>query len=244
MSRKSSQRRIEANRRNAAKSTGPRTPEGKAKASLNATTHGLSGLERNPLHPGCFLKIEDEPAFKGMLDEYVATYCPRHRDELDLLTQAVYAKFRLERVWLAETGQIEIAIARNERELARELPTATATAHLANGFTHSEAMMRLYLRYENQLHRHYLRCLKELRDLQASRLPEPDAPNEPNAPAPVKESASPNEANGAASRPRTAPFLASNSTPALPESEPIEKCDSGDREGDQENGRLERQRCA
>ena len=36
---------IEANRANAQKSTGPRTPEGKEKASQNAITHGLSARE-------------------------------------------------------------------------------------------------------------------------------------------------------------------------------------------------------
>jgi hypothetical protein len=36
-----SQRRIEANRRNAQFSTGPRTPEGKARCSQNSRKHGL-----------------------------------------------------------------------------------------------------------------------------------------------------------------------------------------------------------
>lgn len=36
-----SSRKIEANRRNAQHSTGPKTPEGKAKSSRNATTHGI-----------------------------------------------------------------------------------------------------------------------------------------------------------------------------------------------------------
>lgn len=39
--RTTSPRKIEANRRNAKRSTGPKTPEGKAMSSLNAITHGI-----------------------------------------------------------------------------------------------------------------------------------------------------------------------------------------------------------
>ena len=45
-----SERRIEANRRNAKKSTGPRTPAGKAAVALNGLKHGL--LSREALVPG------------------------------------------------------------------------------------------------------------------------------------------------------------------------------------------------
>ena len=86
MSRKISQKRLDANRRNAQTSTGPRTPEGKAKASANATTHGLSSPRGNPLAPGTLLHTEDPAAFQALLDEYVVTYQPQHRDEYDLLT--------------------------------------------------------------------------------------------------------------------------------------------------------------
>ena len=124
MSRKISQKRLDANRRNAQKSTGPRTPEGKAKASANATTHGLSSPRGNPLAPGTLLHTEDPAAFQALLDEYVVTYQPQHRDEYDLLTEAVFAKWRQQRLWIAETHQLEIAIAENEADLQKSLPTA------------------------------------------------------------------------------------------------------------------------
>ena len=182
MSHKSSQKRIEANRRNAQKSTGPRTVEGKAKSATNSTIHGFSSLNMNPLAPGCFLHSEDESQFLGLLNEYVVTYHPQHPDELDLLTEAVFAKWRQQRIWLAETGQIEIAIAQGESELRKSLPRADAKAHLANGIAKSESVLKLYLRYDAQLHRHYRNCLKDLRDLQALRLPQKDLPVEPIAP--------------------------------------------------------------
>jgi len=48
--RMTSNRKAEANRRNARKSTGPKTPEGKAAVRLNALKHGL--LSREVLLPG------------------------------------------------------------------------------------------------------------------------------------------------------------------------------------------------
>ncbi len=101
-----------------------------------------------------FLKSEDELQFRGSLTEYAKTYNPQHPDELDLLAEAVYAKWRQQRIWLAETAQIEIAIAENEVDLRRSLPAANAHAHLANGIAKSEQILKLYLRYDAQLHRH------------------------------------------------------------------------------------------
>ena len=79
-------------------------------------------------------------------------------------------------------SKIEIAIAQGETELRKALPMANANAHLANGIAKSEAVLKLYLRYDAQLHRHYRNCLKDLRDLQAQRLPPDDAPSEPEPP--------------------------------------------------------------
>ena len=134
--------------------------------------------QTNPLPKGCFLSTENEPQFRLLLGEYIATYNPQHRDEYDLVTEAVYCKWRQQRYWLAESAQIEVAIARNEATFQKDVPRADAAAHLANGIAQSQDLMRFYVRYQNQLHRQYLRCLKELRDLQATRQPSPSSPND------------------------------------------------------------------
>jgi hypothetical protein len=58
-----SQRKLEANRRNAAKSTGPRTAEGKAKVRFNAVTHGLTSTT-------VVLPHEDEQAYQHRLEAW------------------------------------------------------------------------------------------------------------------------------------------------------------------------------
>jgi hypothetical protein len=54
-----SARKAESNRRNALKSTGPKTPEGKAAMRLNALKHGLLSRE-------IFLPGEDEAALEEL----------------------------------------------------------------------------------------------------------------------------------------------------------------------------------
>src|SRR5262249_50505137 len=69
------ERQIAANRRNALKSTGPRTPEGKARSSRNAVKHGAYARSL-PLTP------EDRAAIRAALAAYRAelrTAGPLHR---------------------------------------------------------------------------------------------------------------------------------------------------------------------
>ena len=71
-----SNRRIEANRRNSRKSCGPRTAAGKASASRNALRHGLAALTHR------------QPAPSAEVEEFARALCGDNQDPI-LLAQAV-----------------------------------------------------------------------------------------------------------------------------------------------------------
>jgi hypothetical protein len=60
-----SPQKLEANRRNATKSTGPRTAEGKDKVRFNAVTHGLTAAT-------VVLPHEDEQAYQHRLEDWTS----------------------------------------------------------------------------------------------------------------------------------------------------------------------------
>ena len=94
---------IEANRRNAQKSTGPKTERGKARAKRNAITHGMTARTIIPVLPQ-----EDPKELEDRTQEAITAMKPRNPLELDLVCRAV----RL-------SGELDLA----ER---------VATAHLAH----------------------------------------------------------------------------------------------------------------
>jgi hypothetical protein len=91
-----SKKQIQANRRNALKSTGPKTPEGKALARLNATKHGLLSQE---VLPG-----EDEEARKELAERLRAELQPVGEMESLLVERIIDATWRLRRLSRVEAG--------------------------------------------------------------------------------------------------------------------------------------------
>ena len=84
-----SQARIEANRQNALKSTGPKTAEGKAASSKNAVQHGLTGT-------GAALPEVMERRVRVLTDALVAAYGATGGTGRFLAAQAALAMARLE----------------------------------------------------------------------------------------------------------------------------------------------------
>lgn len=92
-----SEKQVQANRRNALKGTGPKTPEGKAAIKLNARTHGL--LSQEVLLPG-----EDEEALKELDENLRAELQPLGELENMLVDRIIAAHWRLRRLGRVEAG--------------------------------------------------------------------------------------------------------------------------------------------
>jgi hypothetical protein len=92
-----SEKKAEANRRNALKSTGPKTPEGKDAVRLNALKHGL--LSQAVLLPG-----EDEEALRELGKHLGAELQPVGELENLLVDQIISAYWRLKRLARVEAG--------------------------------------------------------------------------------------------------------------------------------------------
>src|SRR5579863_6668082 len=77
-----SDKQYSANRRNAQHSTGPITPEGKARVRLNALTYGFRARSN-------FIRTEDPEVYIQLWNEFLADWQPaNHRERFELETMA------------------------------------------------------------------------------------------------------------------------------------------------------------
>ncbi len=99
------EKQISASRKNAKKSTGPRTTEGKTNSSKNALKHGLMAQE--VVIPG-----EDPAAFDRHLTNVENTYLPRNYVEKQIVHQIADTMWRIKRLSRIETTVVSASIER------------------------------------------------------------------------------------------------------------------------------------
>ena len=126
---------IEANRRNAQKSTGPRTPEGKAAVSLNALRHGLRA--RRVVLPG-----EDRAEFQQLCDDLESQWQPLTGAELFYLEQMAVSQWKLSRM---EVGEADV--------YSEAAPASTQIPLLDRLWQAQSRMERSYARAQRELER-------------------------------------------------------------------------------------------
>jgi hypothetical protein len=100
-------KQIEANRRNAVKSTGPRTAGGKAVSSMNALKHGI--FSREVLVRGLNRK-ESSRDLAALYQRFWDDWHPVGPTEEMLVDQIVTAHWRLRRALTAESAEIALSV--------------------------------------------------------------------------------------------------------------------------------------
>ena len=158
--------RAEASRRNGAKSRGPKTPEGKSRASRNALRHGLRAAKH------LVLPAEDPAAFAALEAALLEELAPEGALQAVLARQIVSAAWRLARV---DRMEAELLIFRDRGEGDLGL-AATRDANTARA-------LPTLVRYRAAAHAELLRSLRALEALQAEQAKRAHAAAEP-APVP------------------------------------------------------------
>ena len=150
-------KQFEANRRNAQKSTGPKTPEGKTAVSMNALRHGLRA--RTVVLPG-----ENREEFTQLCDDLEVEWHPQSRTEQFYVEQMAVSQWKLIRMEVSEVN------------LFKDTDNAKDQLSLLDRLWQGEC----------RLERSYARAQRELERLQHSRGQAAQQPEEP-APQPAQE---------------------------------------------------------
>jgi len=108
-------KQIEANRRNALKSTGPQTQEGKERARCNAVRHGLTAET-------VISALEDAEDYKAFEAAIIADYDAQSAVERELLLRVASLLWRLRRATTIERGLFEIQAEHLHAEACRVEP--------------------------------------------------------------------------------------------------------------------------
>ena len=156
-----SARQIEANRRNAQKSTGPKSEQGKQATRLNGLKHGLTSAT-------VVLPYEDKLQYHELRAQILEDFTPENAAEWMLVDQLASAWWRTIRVRKVEGGLLnahtdtlkqknEVTGCEGEEENIRALGVAFA-AHPATTFNN-------YNRYEASIERAFYRAYDRLQKI-------------------------------------------------------------------------------
>ncbi len=150
---------IAANRANAQKSTGPRTPEGKEPASQNALKHGLFARE-------VVIRGEDAEEFERHRQGLLEQLNPVGPLEELLAARIVDLSWRLQRAVQDQSGAFVTLYERQTAEAGEPQEPAERAATLGRMIVADyggEAVLERLLRYERRIESSLYRTLNELR---------------------------------------------------------------------------------
>jgi hypothetical protein len=141
-----------ANIANAQHSTGPRTPEGRARSSQNARTHGLTARD-------VIVAADEREEFEELLNDYQAEVKPQGAIQCTLFDELVAAAWNLRRI----------------RRMETTLCSSTSFEDCLKDDELQQKLDRL-ARHQTRIERTFHRSLKELKALQTNSIIEATLP--------------------------------------------------------------------
>jgi len=184
-----SPKQLAANRANAARSTGPRTPEGKARSARNALKHGFNGSTF------AVVRVEELQEVARLKADAVACYRPVNSQEMFAVERIALAQHLIFRGARLEAGLFTSALdevldhtsGRPFRPMSFEMidgdiPVTRAQNRnyaMGEGFrrlARESNVWSLLFRYQAQAERQYRRAVEDFERLKALRS---ELPNEP-----------------------------------------------------------------
>jgi hypothetical protein len=171
-----SPKQIAASRANALKSTGPRTPSGKAASRFNALKHGIDAQQQ-------IMFRESAADLAELTVEYHQQHNPANSAERFLVDTLINNEWRLRRLRCVEAD-----LWRAANKLFFDKNIDADRTGLGDGFAAGTSTFERLQRVINSCERNYHRALKELQHLQAAQpeempnLVEPDPAAQPEEP--------------------------------------------------------------
>ena len=154
--------RAARNRANAAKSTGPKTAEGKQRASLNAFKHGLTG--QTVVMPG-----EDMQAYEALVKSFHDDFRPKGAVELHLCTSLADICWRLNRSRAMEHNLLTLGVVDAQDKVNIAHPEAHTAMAMVRALQESNKLLATLSLHGQRLAREFDRTEKQLRERQLQR---------------------------------------------------------------------------
>lgn len=149
------------NRANALKSTGPRTPAGRQRSSMNAVKHNLSGTR-------LILQPDEMEAYKRLTNALLSDLNPMSELERQTIAKIIDTHFRLNRLASVENNVFNFGLVDNITDSPNEDRVEVLIAQ-TRAWIERAPSFDILGRYESRLTRQVLQFTFELERLQADR---------------------------------------------------------------------------
>ena len=175
----STQAQQTASRHNGALSSGPISPDGKARSAQNATRHGLTG---GPV----VLPSESQEEYDAFLYSFTKAYRPRTLAELDRIQQMAAGQWRLRRIEHMEAAILNQAFERQMESMGDDADPDIAMERAYADVAENSKGWRNLDRHQRTLERSYQQSIKAYLELQEQVDHEVLTPSDPSVTTPQK----------------------------------------------------------